>query len=174
MKNFRLTFILVIQLLALPTLWAIGDVSIAVDASGNLYGVWTVSNSSGYGSIQSAIYSGGTWSTPVQLSTTGDGVSSPLIAVTSSGSAAAATWCDTASGRPHMAGAYYSSGSWSSPQLISDLTESPTGDFDLAVLDGTSTAVLLWQTFTEVGSTTVIKESQTTTGTWSAPIVISN
>lgn len=143
-----------------------------MDASGNVVAVWQgIGNNS---CICSAILPyGGSWSTPVEISTTGVESTNPIIAVNSAGNAVA-VWMviDPAVDYRRIESAQLPfGGSWSTPVIVSELGDNALKDYQL-ILNDTGYIELLWSG-AESGSTVVHSTIGTFGGSWSTPVPIS-
>jgi hypothetical protein len=146
---------------------------VGLDASGNAVVVWRRSNGSNDIVQSSRSANGGvSWSTPVNLSASGQDADHPQVAVDGSGNAVA-VW-QRFDGRNYIVQSRGSSdggASWSTPENLS----LPGQDADLqqVSMDGSGNAVAVWQRFD--GSNTIIQSSRLAAGgvSWSTPVNLS-
>jgi hypothetical protein len=165
---------------ALPTWSAAGDVSlplanaesaqVAVDATGLATAVWDRYDGSNYIVQSSTSLDGGAWSTPEDLSATGQNSIIPQVTVDATGTATAVWVRNTGSGSIIQSSTRPSGGSWSTPE---DLSASGQNAFDPQVtVDSTGTAIAVWSRSN--GSNTIIQAStRPSGGSWSTPVDLS-
>lgn len=146
---------------------------IAVDGSGNLIAVWRRSDGE-YTIIQSSrsTDSGVSWSTPVDLSLTGQDASLPRVAADGSGNVVA-VWNRSDGSDDIIQGSRSTNGgaSWSTPANLSESSQS-AGHQRLAV-DGSGNAVAVWKRYD--GNVDIVQSSRLLAGgvSWSTPVNVS-
>ncbi len=146
---------------------------IAPDGSGNLVAVWRGSNGD-YDIIQSSrsTNSGLSWSTPVDMSLTGQDSRSPQVAFDGSG-IAVAVWLRSDSSNQIVQASRSTNGgaSWSAP---ADLSESGVdSERPEVALDGSGNAIAVWGR--DPFGDTIIQSSRLLVGgaSWSTPVDVS-
>ena len=150
-----------------------GRPQVAVDGSGNLVAVWNRSDGNN-DIIQSSrsINSGVSWSTPVDLSLTGQDATNSRVAADGSGTVVA-VWMRSDGNEDIIQASRSTNGgvSWSSPANLSESDES-SNHVRLAV-DGSGNAVALWSR--DPRGDTIVQSSRLLAGgvSWSTPVNIS-
>lgn len=145
---------------------------IAVDSAGDVVAVWERN-----GTIESSVKPLGlSWETPVTI--TSSSATSPHVAVggTGSNTTAVIVWSDvTGSTNVVYASTRVSTGSWSSPTVISD-TKHNAG-YATAAVDNNANAVAVWYAYDVEGTiysdVNVQSSYQLSTGSWQSPTVLS-
>ena len=143
---------------------------VAVDATGLATAVWDRYDGSNYIVQSSTSLDGGPWSTPVDLSATGQNSILPQVTVDATGTATAVWVRNTGSGSIIQSSTRPSGGSWSTPE---DLSASGQNAFNPQVtVDATGTAIAVWSRSN--GSNTIIQAStRPSGGSWSTPVGLS-
>lgn len=146
---------------------------IVVDGSGNLVAVWNRSDGS-YDIIQSSrsTNSGVSWSTPVNLSLTGQDASNSRVATDGSGNVVA-VWNRSDGGNQIIQASRSTNGgvSWSTP---ADLSESgQSAQRQQVAVDGSGNAVAVW--LRNDGDDDIVQSSRLVAGgvSWSVPVDVS-
>ena len=131
----------------------IGDASepqIAAWGIRNAVAVWT-QNVTGLGNRTYAnIATNGTWTTGRVIDPQGGvyATAGPVVAADPSGNAIA-VWMEWAPGRTTLMASRYSTGNWSAPTQIDDVSGGNAGDWDpprqQVVMDGSGNAIIVWQ-----------------------------
>ena len=138
---------------------------VAVDAAGIVTATWSRYDGSGY-TVQAATRStGGTWSTPVDLSVAGQVARTPHLAVDPAGNATA-IWV---SGSLIQAATRPAGGPWAAPVDLSTVAGSRANPRIVVDPGGSATAV--WGSFT--GTYGIQTAARPLGGTWSAPAGLS-
>jgi hypothetical protein len=135
---------------------------IAMDAHGNAVAIWLHTTSSSGGIFAADLSAGGSWSTPVQISTVNVSAQNPVLAVNASGDAVAG-W-QSANGIIFVA--ERNSGVWGAPIVIAPAAFRQ-GSPHVALGDR-GDAAAAW-----TGRGTALAATRAAGGTWSAPTTLS-
>jgi hypothetical protein len=143
---------------------------VSVDSTGLAIAVWNRSDGSNYIIQSSTSQSGGTWSTPVDLSASGQSAYNPQVSVDSTGLATAVWFRSDGSNYIIQSSTSQSGGTWSTPV---DLSASGQTAYDPQVsVDSTGLAIAVWTR--SDGSKNLIQSSTSQSGgTWSTPVDLS-
>ncbi len=165
----------------LPTWSAAEDVSlplenaesaqVTVDGNGLATAVWSRYNGSNDIVQSSTSLNGGAWTTPVDLSATGQNGIIPQVTVDADGTATAVWVRNTGSGTSIQSSTRPSGGTWSSP--ADNLSVSGLNAFNPQVtVDVEGTAIAVWSRSN--GTNTIIQSStRPSGGSWSTPVDLS-
>jgi hypothetical protein len=144
-----------------------------LDGSGSLIAVWRGDNGD-YDIIQSSrsTNSGASWSTPVDLSLTGQDADSPRVSADGSGNAVA-VWRRSDGDYDIIQSSRSSNGglSWSTPENLSESGQD--AEHPRIAVDGSSNAVAVWRR--DDGSDDIVQSSRLVAGgvSWSTPVNVS-
>jgi hypothetical protein len=132
--------------------------------------VWNRSDGSKNLIQSSTSQSGGTWSTPVDLSTSGQDANSPQVSVDSTGLAIAVWNRSDGSKNLIQSSTSQSGGTWSTPVDLS--TSGQSANSPQVSVDSTGLAIAVWNR--SDGSKNIIQSSTSQSGgTWSTPVDLS-
>lgn len=144
---------------------------IAVDPAGNATAVWSRSDGT-HTRIQSSRRPvGGSWSSPVDLSASGQNASAPQVAVDAFGSATAVWIRYDGTSERVQSSRRTATGTWSLPVFVS-LAGSAGEDATSpqVAVDPAGNATAVWSRYDESGTETRVQSSsRTTSGAWSTP-----
>ncbi len=144
-----------------------------LDGSGSLIAVWRGDNGD-YDIIQSSrsTNSGASWSTPVDLSLTGQDANSPRVSADGSGNAVA-VWRRSDGDNNMIQSSRSSNGglSWSTPENLSESGQD--ADDPRIAVDGSGNAVAVWRR--SDGNDDIVQSSRLVAGgaSWSTPVNVS-
>jgi hypothetical protein len=144
-----------------------------LDGSGSLIAVWRGSNGD-YDIIQSSrsTNSGASWSTPVDLSLTGQDANSPRVSADGSGNAVA-VWRRSDGDYDIIQSSRSSNGglSWSTPENLSESGQN--AEVPRIAVDGSGNAVAVWRR--SDGNDDIVQSSRLVAGgaSWSTPVNVS-
>jgi hypothetical protein len=143
---------------------------VSVDSTGLATAVWARSDGSDYVIQSSTSQSGGAWSTPVDLTASGQTAFGQQVSVDSTGLATAVWYRSDGSKNRIQSSTSQSGGIWSTPV---DLSAGGQSAYDPQVsVDSTGLAIAVWNRFD--GSNDIIQSSTSQSGgTWSAPVNLS-
>lgn len=156
-------------------------IQIARDGHGNLVGVWESPVSGSYAINASTLMAGGSWSTPVQISSSSMPSQQPVVQITGGGHAVA-LWIatDSSTGNPVLASATRDLGqltTWSAPNLISNpKTEMVLkGSYAVQIINANDVMAALWTSYINPGNggplVYTLRSSSALFGdSWSPPI----
>ena len=142
---------------------------IAVDSSGNAVAVWAITDGINTVAQSSRLPVGGSWTTPVTLSASGQDSYNPQVAVDASGNAVSVWTRTDGSNTILQASRMTSGGSWSTPVNISQTGQN--ANYPRIAVDSSGTAVTIW--IESDGVSDVVQSSTLPTGgSWSSPVTL--
>ncbi|MCJ0765652.1 Ig-like domain-containing protein [Variovorax terrae] len=142
--------------------------SLVADAAGNVTAAWQQNNGTRF-VLNASRYSGGAWSTPVQVdspSATRDAQNAALVADAAGN--VTAVWRQSSGGSNYVLNASrYSSGAWSVPVRIDSPSAISASSSAALVVDAAGNVTALWSQ--NNGTRNIINASRYGGGAWSAP-----
>jgi hypothetical protein len=136
---------------------------LAVDSSGVVTAVWYRYDGSNNPIIQASRFSGGSWSSPVNLSASGQNAYAPQVAVDSSG-VVTAVWFRSNGSNTLIQASRFSGGSWSSPVNLS--ASGQNAFYPHLAVDSSGVVTAVW--YRSNGSNDIIQASRFSGGSWSS------
>ena len=142
---------------------------LAVDSSGVVTAVWYRYDGSNNPIIQASRFSGGSWSSPVNLSASGQNAFYPHLAVDSSG-VVTAVWYRSNGSNDIIQASRFSGGSWSSsPVNLSAVGQNAY--FPQLAVDSSGVVTAVWRRSN--GSINITQASRFSDGSWQSPVDLS-
>lgn len=147
-----------------------GPPQVSVDANGLTTGLWSFWDGSNYRLQARTSLNGGSWSTPVYISTTGGNIDYSVVTSDATGRATAVWLRDEAGNRFIQASSSLNGGTWSTPVNLS-ASGQPAANPRISY-DSSGRATAAWER--SDGSNAIIQTSNSLNGgTWSTPVNLS-